>query len=88
MSAELSATVACHDAIAQSECLRPNKKMQKETYAQDHALAKPRPPVEPVIVLELVYLDALAIVGRWRYQCHIKVESLQALWPGQTRPPE
>jgi hypothetical protein len=42
----------------------------KETYTNDKASAETGAPVEPVIVLELVDLDALAIVGRWRYQCH------------------
>lgn len=40
------------------------------TYVHDNPLTKARASVEPVIVLELVDLDALAIVGRWRYQGH------------------
>jgi hypothetical protein len=42
----------------------------RETYTNDKAPAEAGAPVEPVVVLELVDLDALAIVGRWRYQCH------------------
>jgi hypothetical protein len=49
----------------------------------DNASAEAGTPVEPVIVLELVYLDALAIVGRWRYQCHSRSESLHALQAGK-----
>ncbi len=41
-----------------------------ETYIYYNAPAKARASVKPVIVLELVDLDALAIVGRWRYQGH------------------
>ena len=40
------------------------------TYVHHNALAEAGASVEPVIVLELVDLDALAIVGRWRYQGH------------------
>ena len=40
------------------------------TYVHHDALAEAGASVEPVIVLELVDLDALAIVGRWRYQGH------------------
>jgi hypothetical protein len=49
----------------------------------DDASAEAGAPVEPVIVLELVYLDALAIVGRWRYQCHSRSKSLHALQAGK-----
>jgi hypothetical protein len=60
----------------------------RETYTHDNAPAEAGAPVEPVIVLELVDFDALAIVGRWRYQCHNRSEGLHALRPGPTRPPE
>jgi hypothetical protein len=62
--------------------------VDERTYAHDNSPAEAGTPVEPVIVLQLVYLDALAIVGRWRYQCHNSSEGLRALRPGQTRPPE
>jgi hypothetical protein len=52
-------------------------------YTHDNASAEAGAPVEPVIVLELVYLDALAIVGRWRYQCHSRNKSLHALQAGK-----
>lgn len=87
-SAEHGATIARNAAIAPSRAMHIHSALQRGTYTQDHALAKARAPVEPVIVLELVYLDALAIVGRWRYQCHSRGEGLGALRPGPTRPPE
>lgn len=40
------------------------------TYAHYDTPAEAGASVEPVIVLELVDLDALAIVGWWRYQGH------------------
>ena len=40
------------------------------TYIHYDAPAKSRASVEPVIILEFIDLDALAIVGRWRYQGH------------------
>jgi hypothetical protein len=55
----------------------------KNAYVQDNASAEAGASVEPVIVLELVDLDALAIVGRWRYQCHSTGGALPTLRPGQ-----
>lgn len=40
------------------------------TYIYEDTPTEAGPAIEPVIVLELVDLYALAIVGRWRYQCH------------------
>lgn len=37
------------------------------TYVHKDTPAEAGAAIEPVIVLELVDLDALAIVGRWRY---------------------
>jgi|SRR5690242_3351440 len=40
------------------------------TYTHYDAPAEARASVEPVVILELIDLDALAIVGWWRYQGH------------------
>lgn len=40
------------------------------TYIHYNTPTEARASVEPVIVFEFVDLDALAIVGRWRYQGH------------------
>jgi len=67
----------CH----RSQNATSTQRWYRETYTQDLAPAKTRAAVEPIIVLEFVDLDALAIVGRRRHQSHSKSGGLCALRP-------
>jgi hypothetical protein len=80
-SAEHSATLQA--AIASRHGGLHLARRCRETYAHDKAPAEAGAPVEPIIVLQLVDLDALAIVGRWRYQCHSRDEGLRHSGQGQ-----
>ena len=54
----------------------------RATYVQDDTATEAGAPVEPVIVLELVDLDALAIVARPGDLCHGRGAGLPPLRPG------
>jgi hypothetical protein len=57
----------------------------KKTYRY-HALAEACPSVEPVVVLELIDLDALSLTRWWRtaVRCHYRRRRVDTLRLGQT----
>jgi len=62
----------------------PGTRGLASTYIYVDALAEARPPIEPVVVSELIDLDALAIVGRRRGLGHSTGGSLLPLARGDT----
>ena len=63
---------------------RLNGPRHGKTYACYDALAEASASIEPVIVLELVYLDALSFTRRWRSDvCHSRRRRVDTLRLGR-----